>query len=321
MRELILYFFLIGNIIPIGKPFLLQVPQRDSVLIGDRIIYGCELEDVPDTVKLVFPDYSKEFVEGLVVTGPWQIDSVRVSRRKEPVARRRIRASFSLTGFDEGEYRLPPIAVERIMPSGQVDTLVFQTAPLEIKTMPVDTATFVPHDIKDQMRYPLTLRETAPWIFAFYGLVAIIVAAVCLIMMRKRKDGPAYNEPAHITALRILDKYRSDKYWEPDRQKQFYSGVTDAIRAYISSRYGVSAMEKTTAEIFDGLKETDLPAGLYEEMKDLFERADFVKFAKYVCSREENAEVLPRAVRFVTETYQAQLDEEASAGEEKGGKE
>ena len=76
------------------------------------------------------------------------------------------------------------------------------------------------------------------------------------------------------------------------------------------ARYGVGAMEMTTAEIFEGLQGSDIPGDLYEEMKTLFERADFVKFAKFTASDEENATVLPQAVHFVTATYQAELEEE-----------
>ena len=71
-------------------------------------------------------------------------------------------------------------------------------------------------------------------------------------------------------------------------------------------------MEMTTAEIFADLRKTDVPADLYEEMKDLFERADFVKFAKYVATPEDNATVLPQAVRFVTATYQTEVEEETA---------
>ncbi|MBR0361054.1 MAG: hypothetical protein IIX35_01595, partial [Paraprevotella sp.] len=38
--------------------------------------------------------------------------------------------------------------------------------------------------------------------------------------------------------------------WVPEKQKAFYSGITDALREYIAARYGISAMEMTTAEIF-----------------------------------------------------------------------
>ena len=42
-------------------------------------------------------------------------------------------------------------------------------------------------------------------------------------------------------------------------------------------------------------------------MKSLFERADFVKFAKFTATDEENATVLPQAVHFVTATYEQEI--------------
>ena len=80
-------------------------------------------------------------------------------------------------------------------------------------------------------------------------------------------------------------------------------------------------MEMTTAEIFDGLRGTDIPVDLYQEMKDLFERADFVKFAKYIATPEDNATVLPQAVRFVTSTYQTEVEEEAEMADQVGNDE
>jgi len=108
-------------------------------------------------------------------------------------------------------------------------------------------------------------------------------------------------------ALRKLDGYRGDKFWAPARQKAFYSGVTDALREYMSARYGIGAMEMTTAQIFDALGKDDLPSELRDELRDLFERSDFVKFAKYVASDEDNSKVLPLGIRFVTTTYQEDI--------------
>ena len=85
----------------------------------------------------------------------------------------------------------------------------------------------------------------------------------------------------------------------------------DYMREYMADRYGVSALERTTAEIFDDLKQTDIPKDLYDEMKQLFEVSDFVKFAKLTVPDEDNAKVVPAAVRFVTSTYQTEIDEEA----------
>ena len=69
-------------------------------------------------------------------------------------------------------------------------------------------------------------------------------------------------------------------------------------------------MEMTTAQIFDDMKATDAPEALLKEVRELFDRADFVKFAKYVASEDDNASALPVAVRFVTETYQADVENE-----------
>ncbi len=89
-----------------------------------------------------------------------------------------------------------------------------------------------------------------------------------------------------------------------DKQKAFYSGITDTLREYIDARYGIDAPEMTTAEIFDSLGKTDVPADLFVQTKNLFETADMVKFAKAFASDEENAAAVPLAVRFVTSTYQ-----------------
>ena len=79
----------------------------------------------------------------------------------------------------------------------------------------------------------------------------------------------------------------------------------------MASRYGISAMEMTTVEIFEEMKAADVSKELLDEVRQLFDRADFVKFAKYIASDEDNASALPVAVRFVTETYQADVEEDA----------
>ena len=307
-----------GTVIRREGSFLQPVQPRDSVLIADQLIYGFDMTDVPDSTVFRYPQVAQPFMENVVTVAPWRVDTLKVHKvRATGEKRYDIRSAILIAPFEEGTYELPPLFVERLSRDGRVDTLLFNPQRIEVMTMPVDTATFVPHDIKGQIRYPLTFREVFPYLIGFW-IVALLVAGLVswLISRKKAQDGPQFREPAHITALRKLDKFRGDKFWAPEKQKAFYSGVTDALREYIVARYGVGAMEMTTAEIFEGLKGTDVPAELYEEMKDLFERADFVKFAKFTASKEENATVLPQAVRFVTSTYQTEVEEEAESGEQ-----
>ena len=283
-----------GTVTGLEGSFLLPLQERDSVLIADQLRYGFRLEDVKEGTGFAFPDYSKGFRDSVEVVSPWKLDTLdfRKGRKGEPGVFT-LEGSIVITSFDEGRYPLPPISLLRQGTDGGIDTLVFNALTLDVKTIPVDTATFELHDIKGQIRYPVTFKEILPYLAAGIAGAALIALVVYL----------------------IIKNLRGSKLWAPEKQKQFYSGVTDALREYIVSRYGVSAMEMTTKEIFDGLSGKDIPADLYDEAKSLFERADFVKFAKYVATDEENSSAVPVAVRFVTQTYQSEIDTESKEEE------
>ena len=297
--------------LPAGQAYLKQLQPRDSVLIADQLEYGFQLDSVAEGTRIALPDFSRASNDTLTLVRGWQIDTTARLRVRQPGAKGRarlynLRGSIVLAPFEEGTYRLPDFAVLR-----DADTLLFEGMELEVKTMPVDTAAFQIHDIKGQMRYPLTLKELLPWIAGLLLLAAGVVLAVRLRRRRASGADGAPRDPAYIVALRELDKWRGDRFWAPERQKAFYSGITDTLKTYIEDRFGVDAPEMTTAELFDALRQADdLPADLREELRDLFERADFVKFAKHVASDEDNARALPTAVRFVTSTYQTVLEEE-----------
>lgn len=302
-----------GKMIQMGQTFVQPLQERDSVLIADQIFYGFELEKVEEGTRFAFPQVKDTLMTNIRIVGQWQMDTVKASKAKKGQPRLLdLKAGLTITSFDEGIYYLPPLAVQRLSKDGVLDTLVFEPQKLEIKTMPVDTATFKPHDIKEPIRYPVTFAEVAPWVAGGLALAGLIALIVWLVIRYRRKHNPEYikKDPAHIIALRKLDKYRGNALWAPEKQKTFYSGITDTLREYIADRYGIGAMEMTTAEIFNDMKNTDAPADLLEELKELFERADFVKFAKFTASDEDNAKALPSAVRFVTSTYQTELEGE-----------
>ena len=301
-------FALIISILLSGplSTFLEPLQKRDSVLVADQFRYGIELKDVPEGTPLALPEIKTEKDSPIEFLGGWQLDSTRVSRRKETPARYDIKASLILTTWMGGRYELPDIPV---LFNG--DTLVFHgpEQPLEVTEPAMDMENFLPHDIKGQVKFPYTAWEILLYfVLPVLAIAALVTLIVWLVKRSKRKqEEKEQAEPAHIRALRKLDQYRGDKLWAPEKQKTFYSGVTDALREYIAARYGVGAMEMTTAEIFRDLQGSDVPEDLYQEMKMLFERADFVKFAKFTATDQENATVLPQAIRFVTETYQQEI--------------
>lgn len=319
MKLLTLILATLLDFVPAGQAYLKQLQPRDSILIADQVEYGFQLDSLAEGTAIALPEFAEVNGDTLTLVRNWQLDTTATLRVRQPGGKGRkqlynVRGSLVLAPFEEGTYHLPAIPVLR-----GTDTLLFEGLDMEVKTMPVDTATFRIHDIKGQMRYPLTFKEVLPWLGALWLLAAIVIAAVCLVQLRRRRAAGADKpkDPAYIVALRELDKWRGDKFWAPDKQKAFYSGITDALKTYIEDRFGVDAPEMTTAELFDALKDAeDLPTELREELRGVFECADFVKFAKHTASDEDNARALPTAVRFVTSTYQTVLEEEQKTGDE-----
>jgi hypothetical protein len=104
-----------------------------------------------------------------------------------------------------------------------------------------------------------------------------------------------------------IERIKSEKVWQKGRTKEYYTELTDAIRAYISGRFLFNALEMTSSEIIDRLLEVTNTEDL-KDLKDLFSTADLVKFAKYNPQMTENDINLITAVQFINQTQQS--DEE-----------
>jgi len=282
--------------------------SRDSILIGDQIEWTLDLQLAPgESARISKPGEAP--VPGVEALGEMTLDTLSQKGGKLD-----LRGRVVLTSFDSGSYDLPQLFVLLARTDGSVDTLAYHGPHLEVTTIPIDTATFQPYDIKGQIRYPLTFKEVLPWI----GLVLLVAALVWLLvrwirMRRQNRDffgKPVVQDPPHIVALRSLEKTRAQKLWQNGKQKQFYTQVTDALRQYIAERYGISALEETSAEMFRDMADKEITPSLFEQMKDLFTTADFVKFAKHTATDQENENAIPTAIRFVNETYMSQIENE-----------
>ncbi len=296
------------EIVPKGPAFLNNLQKRDSVLVADQLEYGFRLDSVRKGTELAMADFSEASNDTLTLVRNWKVDTLKLHKKSDMV---NIRASIVLAPFEEGQYELPPIMVRR-KEGARVDTLVFEGVKMEVRPIQIDTSTFVIHDIKAQIRYPVTFKEILPWAGGVLLLAGGVAVLVVLLRRRARKEEEERaKDPAHIVALRSLEKFRGEKFWAPERQKAFYSGVTDTLKTYMEARFAVDAPEMTTAELFDALKGArEITPEVYSETKELFETADFVKFAKHAAPDEYNAKVVPVAVRFVTDTYRSELEEE-----------
>ena len=291
-----------------GEPQYKSVLSRDSILIGDQIEWKIPVRiSEGEDYYIERPD--EPVAPGVETIKGFHIDTLSFRRGKLEVEGR-----MTLTAFDSGSYFLPPVIVHIERSDGSVDTLFYDGPILDVNTIQIDTATFVPFDIKGQIKYPVTFSEILLW----GGIVLIAIAVIWFIVcfVKRAKEGrsffgrPIVKDPPHIVALRSLEKIRGQKLWQNNRHKQFYTAVTDTLRKYISDRYDITAMEQTSNEMFEELKDKEIDPQLMERLRELFTTADFVKFAKHTPSIGENEEAIPTAVRFVNATFLQEIEKE-----------
>ncbi|MGM0651141.1 MAG: hypothetical protein ACQES1_11640 [Bacteroidota bacterium] len=204
------------------------------------------------------------------------------------------------------DYRIP----------GAYDTIFVR----EFDTVVGNQALFTVYKIKDieddMYQTPLNLSEILYYIWNFIknnwwwltALVILVLAAVYYFFFYK-KDKPIFRqkvkppEPAHVIAFRELDRIKSEKLWQKNRVKDYYTDLTDVLRHYLENRYDVKAMEKTSNEISQLLDEKKLmDENLKMKMQDILHRADFVKFAKSMPLPDENNRSLKQAYEIVEAT-------------------
>lgn len=203
-----------GELVYQKGAFLKQLQERDSVLIADQLLYGVDLNNVEEGTMFAFPEVKDTLMDGVEIVSGWQLDTIKVVKGKKGASNvLNLRGGIVITSFEQGQYALPPLSLQRVTKDGVVDTLVFNSQTLEVKTMPVDTATFEVHDIKGQIRYPITFKEVLPWIGTVLGILGLIALAIWLILKygKKRNAADEKKDPAHIVALRKLDMYRGNK--------------------------------------------------------------------------------------------------------------
>ena len=114
--------------------------------------------------------------------------------------------------------------------------------------------------------------------------------------------------PADQLALQEIERIKQEKVWEQNREKEYYTQLTNTLREYIKDRFGFNAMEMTSNEIVEHLTHTAETQEALNELKSLLQPADLVKFAKWKPEINENDYNLVCAIEFVNGTKPAETE-------------
>jgi len=229
---------------------------------------------VDTLTKVVFPNVKN--IGALEVIQSYPIDTIKSNDRYELVKK------YGLAQFDAGKYGIPSIKVLINNKPFFSDSLK-----VEVADVAVDTLKQKLYDIKPITEVPS--NKSWLWNLLLILLFIAFVGAGLYWFLKKRQskkiEEEIYKTPIE-KATSLLNTLEKKQLWQRGEVKSYYSELTDIARNYIEEAIEIPAMESTTSELIEGLRQASLKKKMslsqetIENLEKVLKQADLVKFAK-----------------------------------------
>lgn len=243
--------------------------ETSQIRIGEQFSYRIS---VNETENVILP---KLELQGLEI-----IDSAKVDTINNMLIQK-----YVLTGFDSGAYYIPQQQVFIRNQAYLTDSLLVNVA-----TVQVDTTRVKKYPIKSIQKEPYVFDDFKIYIYLLAAILLIVAFWIYWFVIRKRKqleETATYRTlPPYEEAMYRLNELDEKLLWQNNKVKQFYSELTDIVRAYIENEIKIPALERTSDEIVETLRDFQKSNAIetsketIDKLKDLLREADLVKFAK-----------------------------------------
>ena len=189
---------------------------------------------------------------------------------------------FVITSFELGEFTLSPAKIIYIDQSGAEHQVVSNTLYVTVES--VDKGTKAKDDIlgvKGVVRLHNLFTSTMFWVFLFLTLG--ILGARFIYRKRKKLAGlqPEETLSPHEEAYRNLNRLFDSDLIQNAHYPAYFAGISEILRRYFERRYHFFALESTTEEVVEKIRQLDLDGKTKNLIRNLLEMCDWVKFAKY----------------------------------------
>ncbi len=289
--------------------------QPTEILIGEQALIDLKVITPKDKV-ISFPVYEEEIIPGIEVIAMLPPDTVIENNVMT------LNFRYVVTSFDSTLYHVPflPIfdgtdtifsnsfGLKVTSPELSDSTLSYLDKINRGETDSIDFKQLQINEIKPIRKAPFVWTDFLwiLWLVLGAALLLALIGLIIYLIVKKKKKGyifkPPVVLPAHVRAAKELDKLKSEKIWQQGREKEFYSKLTDILRRYIYEREGINAMEMTSGEILNNIRQISDVDSVYDNLKHILSTADLVKFAKYKPYPDENDLSMVNAYFFVNQT-------------------
>ena len=230
---------------------------------------------VPKKSKVIFPE-ANQFGDFEVLES-YPTDTIKKSDAYELVKR------YGLTKFDSGKYVVPRLSV---VINNQVH--FSDSISVTVADVVVDTLKQKMYDIKNIIPVKSDFGNWWIYLLILIGLAVIGYFVYRFIKKKKTEEKPVvieFKSPIE-KATSLLQQLEKKELWQKGEIKNYYSELTDIARNYIEEEIQIPAMESTTSELIEGLrnaakqKKLKLSSETVENLEKVLKQADLVKFAK-----------------------------------------
>lgn len=270
MNKLILSILLLMGFIGISQENPVKsMVDTTTIKIGEQIQFKIS---VSETENVIFPQLALDSLGKVEVVEALPIDTLKNSLEKK----------YLLTSFDSGYYLLPKQQVLINNKKYFTDSLLISVA-----TVKVDTLKQNMFEIKSIKREPKTFEDYKHlfwWILAILVVIALILYFV--FRKKEKKEEIKVHIPPIQEALQRLKELDEKHLLEQKKVKIYYTELTDIVRTYIEKDIHIPALESTTIELIETIKDFNESSDLgisketIVQLKRVLESADLVKFAK-----------------------------------------
>ncbi|WP_311338923.1 BatD family protein [Capnocytophaga leadbetteri] len=284
MKRLLYYTFLLVFPMLYAQEVKVETNTK-NIKIGEQIQYKVSVETPADT-PVSFP-------EGQTFA-PLEMVKTRAADTLRDGGKYRLVKEYYLTQFDEGKYTIPSQKIRINNKDYFTDSLL-----VEVHTVAIDTLKQPLYDIKpiQEVKKPFT---SYGWILTIIAavLLLLIVAFVYFVFIRKKKFPFLQTQkklPPFDRAIQDLKELQNSKYLIQSQHKEYYTRLTDIVKAYLEEEVHILAKESTTDELLTKINllqekgKLNLNQETITNLKRVLQTADLVKFAKNKPS-DDNAE-------------------------------
>lgn len=237
--------------------------------------------------------------DSVELRAPSKIDTV------EKNGRLNINYNIPIQSFDSGYYQLPEFAFVIGKDTTFSNSVALKIVPVVVDdNSPIDDYANIA-DPEDE-----SVFDAVPdWMINYWWallIAALAIASFIYLWIKYKKEGhilPKKPEPTpYEKAIASLRELKEKKLWEQGMEKEYFTDLTDILRAYLHGRFGINAMEMTSREILGSLKNVEEAKEQRKYIRQIVNIADFVKFAKVRPLPEDNIAAFDNAMQFVKET-------------------